>query len=97
MNKTDLVAAVAADTNLTKAECTRALESALAHLTNSLMRGEEVHLQGFGAFGVSNRRQRTGRNPRSGEPVIIKACKTAKFAAGKALKEALNPIGDPAT
>lgn len=97
MNKTDLIAAMAADTNLTKAECARALDAALAQLTRSLMRGESVQLIGFGAFGISSRPERAGRNPRSGEAMTIKASKTAKFSAGRALKDALNPNSPPAT
>lgn len=90
MNKTDLVAAVAADTNLSKIDAARALDSVLENLSRALVRGDTVQLIGFGTFAVSDRPERSGRNPSTGEPMTIKASKAPKFSAGKALKEALN-------
>lgn len=90
MNKTDLIAAIAEDTNLSKADAGRAFDSALDHLSRALVRGEAVQLIGFGTFTVASRAERQGRNPSTGEAITIKASKSAKFAAGKALKDAIN-------
>lgn len=87
MNKTELIAAIAADTNLSKADAGRVLDSALENLTRALARGEPVQLIGFGNFSVASRAERTGRNPSTGEQMTIKA---PKFTAGKALKAAVN-------
>ena len=93
MNKTELIAAIAADTNLTKADAARAFDSALEHLADALAKGESVQLVGFGNFTVSNRAERSGRNPSTGEPMTIKASKAVKFTAGKSLKDAVNTAG----
>ena len=93
MNKTELIAAIAADTNLTKADAARAFDSALEHLADALAKGESVQLVGFGNFTVSNRAERSGRNPSTGEPMTIKASKAVKFTAGKSLKDAVNAAG----
>jgi len=75
LNKTELVAAIAADTNLSKADAARVFDSALEHLTGALAKGEAVQLIGFGNFAVANRPERSGRNPSTGEPMTIKARK----------------------
>ena len=93
MNKTELIAAIAADTNLTKADAARAFDSALEHLAGALAKGESVQLVDFGNFTVSNRAERSGRNPSTGEPMTIKASKAVKFTAGKSLKDAVNTAG----
>ncbi|MGO4396262.1 HU family DNA-binding protein [Variovorax sp. M-6] len=93
MNKTELIAAIAADTNLSKADAARAFDSALGHLASALTKGETVQLLGFGNFSVSARAERSGRNPSTGEPMTIKASKAVKFTAGKALKDAVNAGG----
>ena len=93
MNKTELIAAIAADTNLTKADAARAFDSALEHLAGALAKGESVQIVGFGNFTVSNRAERSGRNPSTGEPMTIKASKAVKFTAGKSLKDAVNAAG----
>jgi DNA-binding protein HU-beta len=93
LNKTELIAAIAADTNLTKADAARAFDSALEHLADALAKGESVQLVGFGNFTVSNRAERSGRNPSTGEPMTIKASKAVKFTAGKSLKDAVNAAG----
>lgn len=90
MNKTELIAAIAQDTNLSKADAGRAFESALEQLSRALARGETVQLVGFGTFSVADRAERTGRNPSTGEPLTIKASRNPKFTAGKALKDAVN-------
>ena len=91
MNKTELVAAIAANTNLSKADATRVFDCALAHMSETLAKGEAVQLSGFGNFTISSRAERSGRNPSTGEPMTIKASKAVKFTAGKALKDSVNP------
>src|ERR1700741_2420237 len=90
LNKTELITAIAADTDLSKADAGRMLDSALENLTRALARGETVQLFGFGNFTVASRAERTGRNPSTGEPMTIKASKAPKFTAAKALKDAIN-------
>jgi len=90
LNKTELIAAIAEDTNLSKADAGRAFDSALEHLSRALVRGDSVQLIGFGTFTVASRAERTGRNPSTGQPITIKASKSPKFSAGKALKDAVN-------
>jgi DNA-binding protein HU-beta len=90
LNKTELIAAIATDTDLSKADAARALDSAIANLSNALARGETVQLIGFGTFTVASRPERSGRNPSTGEPMTIKASKAPKFTAGKALKDVVN-------
>lgn len=90
MNKNDLVATVADDTGLSKAEATRAVDSVFETVTKSLSGGTEVRLVGFGTFSVVQRKASVGRNPRTGEKINIPASIQPKFKAGKALKEAVN-------
>ena len=90
MNKNDLIATVADDTGLSKAEATRAVDSVFDSVTKSLTGGNEVRLVGFGTFSVVQRKASEGRNPRTGEKIQIPASKQPKFKAGKALKEAVN-------
>jgi len=90
VNKNDLIATVADDTGLSKAEATRAVDSVFGSVTSALTGGNEVRLVGFGTFSVVQRKASEGRNPRTGEKIQIKASKQPKFKAGKALKEAVN-------
>ena len=90
MNKTELVAAIAADVDMSKAEAARVLDAVLGNVTKTLARGEAVQLIGFGTFTVASRPERTGRNPSTGDQMTIKASKSPKFAAGKDLKDAVN-------
>ena len=90
MNKQDLVAHVADAAGLSKADATKAVDSVIDGITNSLKRGNEVRLVGFGTFSVANRAASKGRNPRTGEPINIPASKQPKFKAGKALKDSVN-------
>ena len=90
MNKGDLIDAVTADTGLSKADATRAVESVLASITKALQGGQQVSLVGFGTFAVKKRAAREGRNPRPGEMNQIAASKVPGFKAGKALKDAVN-------
>jgi len=89
MNKGELIEAVAKDVSISKALAGKALDSAIAAVTKSLGRGEQVTLPGFGTFSVSTRKARSGRNPRTGETIEIPAAKTAKFKPGSALKQAV--------
>ena len=90
MNKNDLIASVASSAGLSKSDATRAIESLLDAVTNSLKRDEKVSIVGFGNFSVSHRKASTGRNPRTGESIQIKASTVPAFKAGKAFKDALN-------
>jgi len=90
MNKSDLIEAIAKSTGLSKADAGRALDATTASVTKALKKGQSVSLVGFGTFAVKKRAARTGRNPRTGETIKIKASKTPSFKAGKALKDAVN-------
>lgn len=90
MNKTELVAAMAKDTNLSKKDVEAVLKSFIDVVTDELKKGEKIQLVGFGTFEVSTRAAREGRNPQSGEVMHIAASKSPKFKAGKALKDMLN-------
>ncbi|NIP16749.1 MAG: DNA-binding protein HU [Xanthomonadales bacterium] len=90
MNKSDLIDAIAASTGLTKADAGRALDATVANITSALQGGNSVSLVGFGTFSVKRRAARTGRNPRTGETIKIRASNNPSFKAGKALKDAVN-------
>ena len=90
MNKTELIEVIAAEADLSKAAAGRALEAAMDAVTKALKKGDMVTLVGFGSFYVGKRAARTGRNPRTGESITIKAAKVPKFRAGKALKDGVN-------
>ena len=90
MNKNDLISAVAESSGLTRSDATKAVEGVFDAITGSLKKGGEVRLVGFGTFSVAKRKASTGRNPRTGEAIKIKAAKVPKFRAGKALKDAVN-------
>ena len=90
MNKADLISAIADNANLSKSDSGRALDAATEVIKKALKKGDDVSLVGFGTFVVRKRSARTGRNPRTGENIKIKASKVPAFKAGKALKDALN-------
>ena len=90
MNKTELIAAVADNAELSKKDAERALKAFVDVVTSELKKGEKVQLVGFGTFEVSERSAREGRNPQTGKTMKIEACKSPKFKAGKALKDAVN-------
>ena len=90
MNKTELVAAIAEQTELSKKDAETALKAFTDIVADELKKGEKVQLVGFGTFEVSERAAREGRNPQTGETMEIKASKTPKFKAGKALKDMMN-------
>ncbi len=90
MNKAELVEVVAKTADISKASAEKALDGALNGIKSALKKGGSVTLVGFGTFRVAKRAARTGRNPRTGEAIKIKAAKVPKFTAGKALKDAVN-------
>ncbi len=90
MNKAELIDAVAENADISKAAATRAVDTVLESITSTLKSGDQVALVGFGTFSVKDRAARTGRNPRTGEPLQIPAAKVPAFKAGKALKDAVN-------
>lgn len=90
MNKNDLISSVAGGAGLSKADATRAVDAVISTVTKALKGGDAVRLVGFGTFSVAQRKASTGRNPRTGEKIQIKASKQPKFKAGKALKDAVN-------
>lgn len=90
MNKTELVDAIAAAADITKAQAGRALDAVLESVTETLKNGEKVTLIGFGTFETRERAARTGRNPQTGKEIQIAASTTPAFKAGKKLKDALN-------
>jgi DNA-binding protein HU-beta len=90
MNKSELIDAVASETDLSKADAARATDAVLDIITGALSKGDQVTLVGFGTFSVRNRAARAGRNPQTGETIQIKASKSPGFKAGKALKDAVN-------
>ncbi len=90
MNKSELIDAIAKHADISKAAAGRALDATVDAIQTSLKKGSMVTLVGFGSFYVGKRNARSGRNPRTNEPIKIGAAKVAKFRAGKALKDALN-------
>ncbi|MBD9435677.1 HU family DNA-binding protein [Pseudoxanthomonas sp. PXM03] len=90
MNKTELIDAVADEAEVSKAEAGRAVDAVISSITKALKKGDTVTLVGFGTFQVRKRAARTGRNPKTGDTIKIKASKNPAFKAGKALKDAVN-------
>ena len=90
MNKTELVAAIAEKTELTKKDAEKALKAFTDVVAEELKKGEKIQLVGFGTFEVVKRAARTGVNPATGKKIKIKASKAPKFKAGKALKDSVN-------
>lgn len=90
MNKLELIESVAKSADISKAAAERALDGAVAAIRNALKKGTMVTLVGFGTFYVGKRAARSGRNPRTGAAIRIKAAKVPKFRPGKALKDAVN-------
>jgi DNA-binding protein HU-beta len=90
MNKQDLISAVAESSGLSKSDASKSVEGVFEAITGALKKGDEVRLVGFGTFSVSQRKASTGRNPRTGETMTIKASSQPKFKAGKGLKDSVN-------
>ncbi len=89
MTKAELIDAVAAGANISKAAAAKAIDSFTSAIVKTLKKGGKVTLVGFGTFSVTKRKARKGRNPRTGEVIKIPASKTPKFTPGKALKQAI--------
>ena len=89
MTKSDVIAEIANKSNLTKADAEKALNSFVEITKDTLKKEGRLALAGFGSFIVSERKERQGRNPQTGETMTIKASKSVRFRAGKALKESL--------
>jgi len=90
VNKTELIEHIAKQADISKAAASRALEALIGGVKSTLKKNSNVVLPGFGTFTVTKRQSRTGRNPRTGAAIKIKAAKVPKFRPGKALKEHLN-------
>lgn len=90
MNKSELVEAIAKKTDASNASVERMVNAFIETVTTSLTKGQSVQLVGFGSFGVTKRKARTGRNPRTGDAIKIAAAKVPRFSAGARLKAAVN-------
>ena len=90
MNKSELIAAVAKQADLTKKDAEAAVNAVTDVITDALKAGDKVQLVGFGTFETRARAARTGKNPRTGEEITIAASKVPAFKAGKALKDTVN-------
>lgn len=89
MNKTELITVVSEKMGSTKKAAGEALDAVVAAITESVVAGEEVNITGFGKFSVTERAQREGRNPATGESITIEASKSPKFKASKTFKDAV--------
>lgn len=90
MNKGEFIDAVAEAAGMSKVDAGRAVDAVVSTVTKALKNGDSIALVGFGTFEVRNRAERTGRNPKTKEPITIPASKAAAFKPGKALKDAVN-------
>lgn len=90
MNKGDLINAVAAGSNITKAQATDAVNTVFDSIEGTLKKGDKASFIGFGTFSISRREAREGRNPATGQTIKIAASNQVKFKAGKALKDSVN-------
>lgn len=90
MNKNELIHSIAAESGMTKADTTKALDAFIASVTTALKKGDEIRLVGFGTFSVSKRAASMARNPRTGETIKVPAKKIARFKVGKTLQDSLN-------
>lgn len=90
MNKSELIDAIAASADISKATAGKALDAVIESIQGALKQGDDVVLIGFGTFSVKDRAERTGRNPQTGKAIKIEAGKVPGFKAGKGLKDAVN-------
>ena len=90
MNKNELISAVADSSGLARSDAAKAVEALFECISTALGKGDEVRVVGFGTFTVARRKASTGRNPRTGAPMQIKASSQPKFKAGKTLKDSVN-------
>src|SRR5438067_803169 len=98
MTKAELIEGLANKTGLPKADAEKAINVVLDDIVAALKQGDRVNISGFGTFAVSERQARSGRNPKTGETIQIAASRSAKFRAGKQLKDSLNDAaGAPAS
>ena len=89
MNKTELIAAVAAKTGLTKKDAEKVVNATIDSITESLVKGDKVQISGFGIFEAKTREARVGRNPRTKQTIQIPATRLPVFKASKTLKDAI--------
>lgn len=89
MNKSELVSAIAEDLGFTKKDTSSVVDAVFQKISEALSNGEDVALAGFGTFKVKDRAERAGRNPQTGESIVIPATKAVTFKAGKALKDSV--------
>lgn len=94
VNKTEIIDSIAEQADLSKAAAARALNAVLDFITNALKSGKSVSLLGFGTFDVKERAERAGRNPKTGETIVIKAARVPQFKAGKVFKDAVNSASE---
>lgn len=92
MNKSELVDFIASEAEISKAAAGRALDAFTSAVKNTLKKGDDLTLVGFGTFSVGERAARLGRNPQTGEEIKIKAAKVPKFKPGKGLKDTVNGV-----
>ena len=90
MNKAELIQHIATTAGISKTQATAALQAFETAVIDSLANGETLELKGFGTFKITNRAERQGRNPKTGETLTIPATKSPTFKAGKAFKDAVN-------
>lgn len=90
MTKAELIDSVVAKSGLPRATAETVVNSIFDDIAGALRRGDRVNISGFGSFTVTERKARTGRNPKTGETIEISASRSAKFRAGKGLKDSLN-------
>jgi DNA-binding protein HU-beta len=90
MTKAELISQIAKESEITKVHAQKALESIISDVVRSLKKDGRIPIFGFGVFQVVKRPKRKGRNPRSGEPLVIKAHKAVKFKPAKAIKDSIN-------
>jgi nucleoid DNA-binding protein len=97
MNKTNLIDQIAQTTDRTKKEAEQVIDAVFAAVSDALERGEKVDLRGFGSFHVSGKKERQGRNPKTGEPMTIAARNVAVFKPGRELADRVNSAGAKAS
>ncbi|MCX8073841.1 MAG: HU family DNA-binding protein [Candidatus Binatia bacterium] len=90
MTKAELIESVASKVDLPRALAEKVVNVLFDDIVAALRQGEKVNISGFGTFAVSTRKARTGRNPKTGETIEIAASRSAKFKAGKQLRDSLN-------
>lgn len=90
MNKSELVDAIAEKSELSKLQAGKALDAFLETVTDQLSQGIPIQVVGFGSFSIKNRAARIGRNPQTGQPIVVAAAKIPSFKSGKSLKDSCN-------